>query len=121
MLASTVRSSPAQPASPLSKLVVGITICASAALFIYLVDRWGARGVSHYLRDVHLVLEAWGGKWVVAALMALLGAAFCWTAWCQLFSKPPKQRFAEGVIVLKSLEWMKHPPKAIAESQPDRD
>ena len=105
MIAQPARSKTREPASPLSKLVVGFGLCLVAVLLVHLVDRWGARGVSYYLRDIHALLQQSGGKWICAGLIALLGLAFCWTAVKQMLIVPPKQRFAEGAIVLKSIQW----------------
>jgi hypothetical protein len=111
MLAPTIHSKPSEPASAVSKFVVGIALCVVAALLVHLVERWGARGVSYYLRDVHMVLQQWGGKWICAGLISLLGLAFCWNAVRQLLTTAPRQRFAEGTMVLESMQWMRQPPQ----------
>ena len=112
MLAEFTHTKPATPpASALSKFLVGIALCFIAALLVYLVERWGAQGVSYYLRDLHMVLQDWGGKWVCAGLIALLGLGFCWSALGQALTVAPKQQFAKGAVVLESMQWVRQPPK----------
>ena len=87
---------------------VGLALCAAAAGLIYLAGRMEAHANTAYLRELLAILNQYGGKWIAAGLVALLGLAFCGIALRRMRpATPDAPGFAQGTMHLESALWMK--------------
>ncbi len=102
------------------QFTVGLALCGAAAYLVYVINYWSHRGVHVLLRDLFVLLNQSGGKWVCAGLIALLGVAFCCAALRRLLTAPDRQRFAEGAMVLESAQWINRAERqeAVSASSP---
>lgn len=104
------------------QLFVGLALCAGAVSLVYFVSRLAAHVDNVYLRELFVVLHQYGGKWICAGLLALLGLAFCRAAVARIRTAPPeKQRFAEGTMMLQSVQWVNREGGSAASASSPRD
>ena len=86
---------------------VGLALCAAAGGLVYYAGRLEAQAQLAYLRELFAILNQYGGKWIVAGLIALLGIAFCSAALRRMRSPAPDvPEFAPGRMHLESASWM---------------
>jgi hypothetical protein len=87
---------------------VGLTLCAGAICLVYFVSQSASHAENVYLRELFVVLQQYGGKWVGAGLVALLGLAFCRAALRRLWTTAPDApKFVAGTMRLESIDWIK--------------
>ena len=87
---------------------VGLALCASAGCLVYFAGRLEAHAASAHLRELFAILNQYGGKWIAAGLVALLGVAFCSAALRRMrTTAPDAPEFARGAMHLESANWMK--------------
>ncbi|HZL86738.1 MAG TPA: hypothetical protein VFB96_00060 [Pirellulaceae bacterium] len=87
---------------------VGLVLCAAAVFLVYYVGHAAPHANSVYLRELFVVLHDYGGKWVCAGLLSLLGLGFCHAAVRRLWSPSPDEpTFVQGMMRLESAAWTK--------------
>lgn len=101
------RSSPAQDKfGRWWQFAVGVALVAGGLYFVHLVNGWTISMGSGRLRELFVLLNQYHGKWIIAALMAALGVAFCIAAIRQMQAAPSIPSFPEGITLLESARWM---------------
>lgn len=88
------------------QFAVGLALCGGSLYLVHLINRWTIRADNAFLRELFVLLNQYHGKWVLAALVAALGAAFCYAAMRRMQIAQEMRPFTEGAMLLESTRWM---------------